>query len=95
MSTDRHIDHTAAHRERARRNLARIDAHLQVAEDHGRQILAGLRRERDEVHRSIAAMQHELHHPQQAATWTAEDRADYEQLLARREKIDQLIALES
>ena len=85
------VDHTEAHRENIRRNLARVEAHLQVAEHHHKQIRAGLVRERDEVQR-------DLHHHQQlllnplAGAWTSEDRADYEKKLERRHQIDTVLA---
>jgi hypothetical protein len=80
-------DHTAAMRDNIRRNLARVHAGLQVAHDHHDQIHAGLRRERDEAHRTIEHHRGRLANPMQGR-WTSEDRADYERALARRHEID-------
>lgn len=84
-------DHTAEHRENIRKNLARVEAHLQVAEHHGKQIRAGLIRERDDLQRDIEHHQKLLLAPS-AGRWTSEDRADYEKKLARRQQLDEALA---
>ena len=84
-------DYSADHRENIVRNLARVEAHLQVAQHHQRQIRAGLVRERDYVQRDLEYHARLLIDPRNGA-WTAEDRADYEAKLARRHKLDTLLA---
>lgn len=83
-------DPTATHRENVRRNLARVEGALRIAEHHHGQIRAGLVREHDDIIRDIHHHQRLLLDPK-AGPWTAEDRADYERLLDRRHHIETLL----
>lgn len=92
-SRERDEDPTATHRDNVRQNLARVEAMIRLTTDHQRQNRAGLMRERDDVQRAIHHHHGLLADPSHGP-WTAEERADYESLLARRHHLDTLLAEE-